>query len=169
METQQVSSKTKTVTHLKEGDKAPDFSGIDQDGKVITLADFKGKRLVLYFYPKDGTAGCTEEARNLRDNYQGLKKKDIEVVGVNSDDEKSHQKFIQKNKLPFKLIADTDKTIIKAYGVWGGKLDSGKIVEGILRTTFIIDKTGIIEKIISRVDTSKHTEQILTSIRFKKT
>src|ERR1035438_4579993 len=140
METLQTTLKTKTTTHLNEGDKAPDFSGIDQDGKVITLADYKGKRLVLYFYPKDGTSGCTDEARNLRDNYEGLKKKDIEVVGVNADDEKSHQRFIQKNNLPFKLIADIDETIIRAYGVWGEKLASGKFTEGILRITFIIDK-----------------------------
>jgi len=124
METQQLSTKTKTVTHLKEGNKAPNFSGVDQDGKRITLADFKGKRLVLYFYPKDGTSGCTEEACNLRDNYEGLKKKDIEIIGVSADNEKSHQNFIQKNNLPFRLIADTDNTIINAYGVWGEKLAS---------------------------------------------
>jgi peroxiredoxin Q/BCP len=164
METQLKLSKTKSVTHLKEGDNAPDFSGVDQNGKRINLAEFRGKRLVLYFYPKDGTSGCTDEACNLRDNYEGLKKKDIEIIGVSADDEKSHRNFIQKNSLPFRLIADTDKAIIKAYGVWGEKLASGKFVEGILRTTFVIDKTGKVEKIISKVDTGKHTEQILSSI-----
>lgn len=164
METQQASLKTKVGTHLKEGDKAPGFSGVDQDGKRISLSDFKGKRLVLYFYPKDGTSGCTLEACNLRDNYEKLKMKDIGIIGVSADDGKSHQKFAQKNKLPFRLIADTDKTIIGAYGVWGEKLASGKLFDGILRTTFIIDKAGIIEKIISKVDTGNHAEQILTSI-----
>jgi peroxiredoxin Q/BCP len=156
--------KDKTSTHLKEGDNAPDFSGIDQNGKKITLADFKGKKLVLYFYPKDDTSGCTEEACNLRDNYDGLKKQGIEIIGVSADDEKSHQKFIQKNNLPFRLISDTDKSIIHKYGVWGKKSIFGKTFDGILRTTFIIDKTGRIEKIISKVDTGRHTEQILKSI-----
>ena len=154
----------KTATHLKVGDKAPDFSGVDQNGKKIVLKDFVGKRLVLYFYPKDDTAGCTEQAKNLRNNYEALKHKNIEVVGVSADDEESHQLFVQKNNLPFRLIADTNKTIINAYGVWGEKIVSDKKQEGILRTTFIIDGTGTIENIILKVDTSSHTEQILAAI-----
>lgn len=156
--------KDKSITPLKEGEAAPDFSGIDQDGKKISLSDFKGKRLVLYFYPKDNTPGCTAEASNLRDNYDELKKQGIEIIGVSADDEKSHQKFTEKLKLPFRLIADTDKKIINAYGVWGEKSLLGKTFDGILRTTFIIDKTGKIEKILSKVDTGNHSEQILSAI-----
>ncbi len=159
----QTKLKSRTTTHLKEGDAAPDFSGTDENGKRVALKDFKGKRLVLYFYPKDDTTGCTEEACNLRDNYEMFKKMGFEIVGVSADDEKSHEKFIQKNDLPFRLIADTDKAIINAYGVWGEKSISGKITEGLLRTTFVIDKTGKIEKIISKVDTANHAEQILSS------
>jgi thioredoxin-dependent peroxiredoxin len=164
MEISQKTPQDKTTTHLKKGDKAPDFSGVDQNGKTIALKDFKGKRLVLYFYPKDDSAGCTEQAKNLRDNYEDLKQKNIEVVGVSADDEESHQKFVQKNNLPFRLIADTDKAIINAYGVWGEKIVSGKKQDGILRTTFIIDEPGTIENVISNVNTSSHTEQILTAI-----
>lgn len=164
MENMQKTSQDKTTTHLKVGDKAPDFLGVDQNGKKIALKDFEGKRLVLYFYPKDDTAGCTEQAKNLRDNYETLKQKNIEVVGVSADDEESHQKFIQKNSLPFRLIADTSKKIINAYGVWGEKIVSDKKQEGIIRTTFIIDGTGTIEDIILKVETSNHTEQIFAAI-----
>lgn len=153
--------KEKAQTHLKEGDKAPDFSGIDQEGKAISLKDFAGKKVVLYFYPKDNTAGCTAESCNLRDNYEKFKQKGIEIIGVSADDEKSHQKFIKKYSLPFRLIADTDKKVINAYGVWGEKTLFGRVYDGILRTTFVIDEKGIIEKVFTKVDTVNHTEQIL--------
>ena len=153
--------KEKAQTHLKEGDKAPDFSGIDQEGKSISLKDFAGKKVVLYFYPKDNTAGCTTESCNLRDNYEKFKQKGIEIIGVSADDEKSHQKFIKKYSLPFRLISDTDKKVINAYGVWGEKTLFGRVYDGILRTTFVIDEKGIIEKVFTKVDTVNHTEQIL--------
>jgi len=146
---------------LQKGDKAPDFKGVDENGKIISLSHFKGKKLLLYFYPKDQTPGCTAEACDLRDHYPLLLKQGYEVIGISADDEKSHQKFIEKNKLPFSLIADTDKKIINAYGVWGLKKFMGKEYEGILRTTFIIDEEGIIEEVITKVDTKNHTSQII--------
>jgi len=146
---------------LKEGDKAPDFTGIDQDGKTISLKDYKGKKVVLYFYPKDDTPGCTAESCNLRDNYSVLKKKGYEVLGVSADSVKSHKKFEQKFKLPFPLLADTDRKIIDAYSVWGKKKFWGKEFMGIVRTTFLIDEKGKIEKVIKEVDTAGHTEQVL--------
>jgi peroxiredoxin Q/BCP len=145
---------------LKTGDKAPDFNGKDQNGKQISLHNFKGKKIVLYFYPKDNTPGCTAEACNLRDNYGMYRKQGYEIIGVSADTETSHQKFIEKFQLPFPLIADTDKIIIKAYGVWGKKKFMGREFDGILRTTFIIDESGIIDKIISKVNTKNHTSQI---------
>ncbi|NTW32797.1 MAG: thioredoxin-dependent thiol peroxidase [Bacteroidetes bacterium] len=145
---------------LKQGDKAPDFKGKDQNGNTITLKDFIGKKLIIYFYPKDDTPGCTAEACNLRDNYAGLLKQGFQIIGVSADNEKSHQKFIDKFKLPFPLIADTDKSIIKSFGVWGNKKFMGREFDGILRTTFIINETGIIEKIITKVDTKNHANQI---------
>jgi peroxiredoxin Q/BCP len=156
--------KDKSVTPLKEGEMAPDFSGVDQNGKKIALSNFKGKRLVLYFYPKDNTPGCTTEASNLRDNYEELKKQGIEIIGVSSDDEESHKGFSDKLKLPFRIVADTHKEIIHTYGVWGIKSLLGKTFDGTLRTTFIIDKAGKIEKIISKVDTGNHAGQILLAI-----
>jgi peroxiredoxin Q/BCP len=156
--------KDKSVTPIKEGEMAPDFSGADQYGKKVSLNDFKGKRLALYFYPKDDTLGCTAEACNLRDNYHGLKKHDIEIIGISADDEASHKEFSNKLNLPFRLIADTDKKIIHAYGVWGKKTLLGKPFNGILRTTFMIDKAGKIEKIISKVETGDHSKQILTAL-----
>lgn len=149
------------VTRLKSGDKAPDFKGKDQDGTTISLKDFKGKKLVLYFYPKDNTPGCTAEACNLRDNYTALKKKGYEIVGVSADDDKIHKKFIDKYQLPFPLIADINKKVIEAYDVWGEKKFMGKVYDGIIRTTFLIDEKGIIEKVISKVDTKNHSEQII--------
>lgn len=146
---------------LKEGSKAPEFTTKDQDGKIISLADFKGKKVVLYFYPKDDTPGCTAESCNLRDNYQVLKKQGYEVLGVSADDEKSHRKFADKFQLPFRLLADTDKEIINKYGVWGEKKFMGRKFMGILRTTFLIDENGIIKEIISDVKTKNHTEQII--------
>jgi len=156
--------KDKAITPLKAGESAPDFSGIDQDGKKINLKDFAGKMLALYFYPKDDTAGCTAESCNLRDNYSLLRKKGIEIIGVSADDEKSHLKFIKKYDLPFRLISDTDKRIINAYGVWGKKSMFGKTYDGILRTTFVINEKGKIVSVISDVNTGNHSEQILSSI-----
>ena len=149
------------MMHLKEGDKAPDFQGIDQDEKTISLSDYKGKKLILYFYPKDDTPGCTAEACNLRDNYSVLKKEGFELLGVSPDNPKKHQKFIDKYSLPFPLIADTEKEILNAYGVWGPKKFMGKEYDGVHRTTFIIDEAGKIEKIITKVNTKAHAEQIL--------
>jgi thioredoxin-dependent peroxiredoxin len=149
------------MTSLKAGDKAPDFSGRDQAGKNISLKDFTGKKIVLYFYPKDDTPGCTAQACNLRDNYDGLKKSGFNIIGVSVDPEAKHQKFIEKYSLPFPLIADTDKEICKTYGVWGEKKFMGKTFDGIHRTTFVIDEKGIIEKIITKVETKNHAEQLL--------
>lgn len=149
------------MTTLKPGDKAPDFKGKDENGKEIKLADFKGNKLVIYFYPKDSTPGCTSQACNLRDNYDVLLSKGYKVVGVSADSEKSHQKFIEKNNLPFPLIADTEKEILKAFGVWGPKKFMGKTYDGIHRTTFVIDEKGVIEEVIEKVDTKNHTTQII--------
>ena len=146
---------------LKIGDKAPAFEAVDQDGNPVSLNDFSGKKLVLYFYPKDDTPGCTAEACNLRDNYGLLLKKGYGILGVSADDERSHKKFIEKYVLPFPLLADKDKTILKAYGAWGKKQLYGKEYDGILRTTYVISEKGIIEKIFTKVDTKNHTEQIL--------
>jgi peroxiredoxin Q/BCP len=148
------------MSTLKVGDKAPVFSGKDQDGKTISLSQFKGKKLALYFYPKDNTPGCTTEACNLRDNYSDLLKKGYAVVGVSADNSKSHLNFIGKFSLPFPLIADEDKKIIKDYQVWGEKKMYGKAYEGIIRKTFIISEDGIIEKIIEKVKVNDHTRQI---------
>lgn len=153
--------KSKSMTQLKEGDKAPYFEGKDQDGKVISLKDFAGSKLVLYFYPKDDTPGCTAESCNLRDNYSLLKKNGYKIVGVSADDEKSHQKFIKKFSLPFPLLADVDRKIINDYSVWGMKSMFGKKFEGIIRTTFVISEDGMIEKVITKVDNENHAEQIL--------
>ncbi|RZK42031.1 MAG: thioredoxin-dependent thiol peroxidase [Pedobacter sp.] len=149
------------MTELKQGDQAPKFSSKDQNGNPISLDQFIGKKVVLYFYPKDNTPGCTAEACDFRDNYQGLKSRGIEVLGVSVDDEKSHQKFITKFELPFTLLADTDHSIVEAYGVWGEKNMYGKKYMGTNRTTFIIDEEGIIEHVITKVDTKKPTEQVL--------
>jgi len=149
------------MSQLQTGDKAPDFNASDQDGNPVSLKDFKGHKLILYFYPKDNTPGCTAEACNLRDNYQLLLKKGYKIIGVSADDEKSHKNFIAKNVLPFPLIPDKEKKIIKLYGVWGKKKLYGKEYDGIFRTTFIISPVGIIERIFTKVDTKNPTEQIL--------
>jgi len=149
------------MSTLKIGDKAPAFEAVDQDGNPISLQDYSGEKLVLYFYPKDNTPGCTAEACNLRDNYALLLKKGYKIVGVSVDDERSHKKFIEKYVLPFPLIADKDKKILMTYGAWGKKNLYGKEYDGILRTTYVISEKGIIEKIFSKVDTKNHTEQIL--------
>jgi len=148
------------MTHLKEGDKAPELGVEDQNGTILNLSDYKGKKVILYFYPKDLTPGCTVESCNLRDNYEDLKTDGFEVIGVSADDEKKHLKFIDKHSLPFNLLADIDKKVINAYGVWGPKKFMGKTYDGIHRTTFVIDENGIIEKIIKKVKTKIHTEQI---------
>lgn len=149
------------MSELKEGQQAPAFTGTDQDGNTITLDQFRGKTVVLYFYPKDDTPGCTAEACDFRDNYQGLKAKDIVVLGVSVDDEKSHQKFVTKHSLPFTLLADTDKKIVTDYGVWGEKNMYGKKYMGTNRTTFIIGGNGSIAHIIKKVDTKNSTAQVL--------
>src|ERR1700758_4438630 len=150
----------KHVTHLKAGDAAPNFSGKDQNGNLISLNDFAGKTLVLYFYPKDDTSGCTAQSCSLRDEYQYMTKKDYAVVGVSKDDEKSHQKFIKKFSLPFPLIADVDGVMLKAFDVWGKKMFMGRIFDGILRTTFIIKDKKII-RVITDVDTEGHAKQVM--------
>ncbi len=149
------------MSKLKPGDKAPDFKGKDQNGNIISLDDFKGHKLVLYFYPKDSTPGCTSQACNLRDNYDMLLEKGYKVVGVSADSEKSHQKFIEKYNLPFPLIADTEKDILKAFDVWGPKKFMGREFLGINRTTFVIDEEGVISEVISKVKTKDHTAQIV--------
>lgn len=146
---------------LTAGDKAPDFTAKDQNGKTVSLANFKGKTVILYFYPKDDTPGCTAEACDFRDNYQSLVGKGFEVIGVSTDDEKSHKKFETKYSLPFPLIADTDHNIVEAYGVWGEKNMYGKKYMGTVRTTFIIDGDGVIKQVIDKVDTKAASQQVL--------
>jgi peroxiredoxin Q/BCP len=148
------------MIQLKEGMKAPAFEGIDQSGTTVKLSNFNGKKLVLYFYPKDNTPGCTAEACDLRDNWDKLLKEGFAVVGISPDNEKSHKGFADKFDLPFPLIADTSLKILNDYGVWGEKSMYGRTFLGVIRTTFIIDENGIIEKIITKVDTSGHTKQI---------
>jgi peroxiredoxin Q/BCP len=149
------------MTHLNEGDKAPAFEGKDQDGNTVKLSDFKGQKLVIYFYPKDMTPGCTTQSCNLGDNYSKFKSEGYEILGVSADSEKRHQKFIEKYSLPFSLIADTEKEMINNYGVWGPKKFMGREFDGIHRTTFVIDENGVIEKIIRKVKTKDHSAQIL--------
>ncbi|RYE30128.1 MAG: thioredoxin-dependent thiol peroxidase [Sphingobacteriaceae bacterium] len=146
---------------LKEGDKAPEFSAKDQNGNTVLLTDFLGKNLILYFYPKDDTPGCTAEACDFRDNYQSLAQQGYQVIGISTDDEKSHKKFESKYALPFPLIADPQKEIVASYGVWIEKNMYGKIYMGTARTTFLIDKNGIIQKIIEKVDTKNSSQQVL--------
>lgn len=153
------------MAELKEGQEAPQFTAIDQAGNTVSLNDFKGKTVVLYFYPKDDTPGCTAEACDFRDNYQGLQAKDIVVLGVSVDDEKSHQKFATKHSLPFTLLADTDKKIVEAYGVWGEKNMYGKTYMGTTRKTFVIDGEGKIAHIINKVDTKNATAQVLELLK----
>ena len=146
---------------LNEGDVAPDFTVHDQDGKDITLADYKGKKVALYFYPRDMTPSCTKEACSFRDGISELKKKNIEVLGVSTDDEKKHQKFIAKYELPFTLLADTEHEVSEAYGVWVEKNMYGKKYMGIKRTTFLIDEKGKIVKIFKKVKVSEHADEVL--------
>lgn len=148
------------MAEIVAGQKAPYFEGTDQNGKTIKLDDYKGKKLVLYFYPKDNTPGCTKEACSFRDSYNEMISKGFEVVGVSGDSEKSHQKFADKFELPFPLIADTEKTIMEEYGTFGEKKMYGKSFLGVKRTTFIIDENGIVEKVIKKVDTADSASQI---------
>lgn len=151
------------MTTLKIGDKAPDFKVINELGECMSLSDFSGKKLILYFYPKDSTPGCTVESCNLRDHYADLKEKGFEVLGVSADGEASHQKFINKHELPFHLLADTEKEVLNAYGVWGPKKFMGRVFDGIHRTTFVIDENGVIEQLFTKVKTKEHSQQILES------
>ncbi|MBA3828735.1 MAG: thioredoxin-dependent thiol peroxidase [Taibaiella sp.] len=146
---------------LKPGDKAPGFTTTDQQGNTISLSDYKGKKVVLYFYPKDDTEGCTAQACNIRDNFSAIKKKGIVILGASTDDAKSHQKFEKKYSLPFTLLADTDKKVVNDYGVWGLKKFMGREYMGTIRTTFLINEEGYIDKIIDKVDTKNHTAQIM--------
>lgn len=148
---------------LTDGDKAPDFEGIDQNGDKVSLHDFKGKKVILYFYPKDDTPGCTTQSCNLRDNYQDLINRGFQVVGISTDGVKSHKKFEAKYKLPFPLIADEDKKIVDLYGVWGEKKFMGKTYMGTNRTTFLIDEEGLIKKVLLKPDTANQTQQVLDS------
>ena len=149
------------MAQLKEGDKAPDFTAKDQNGKTVSLADFKGKTVILYFYPKDDTPGCTKEACSFRDADDVYRSKGIKVFGVSTDDEKSHQKFISKFQLPFDLLADTDKDIVEKYGVWGEKSMYGKKYMGTIRKTFLIDEKGKIAHIFDKVNVSEHADEVL--------
>jgi thioredoxin-dependent peroxiredoxin len=152
------------MAQLKINDKAPEISAPDQDGKIVKLSDFSGKKVILYFYPKDNTPGCTTEACNLRDNYKILLDKGFAILGVSADSAKSHKGFIEKYDLPFALIADVDKKVLMAYGAWGEKSMYGKKYEGILRKTFVISEEGKIEHIFEKVDTKNHTQQILDAL-----
>ena len=152
------------MTTLTEGMPAPDFTSVDQAGNTISLRKLKGQKIILYFYPKDDTPGCTAEACSLRDNYALLKEKGFLIFGVSPDKAASHHKFIDKYKLPFPLIPDTDKIILNAYGVWGPKQMLGKSYEGVIRTTFVIDENGIIQKIITKVDTKDHAGQLVREL-----
>ncbi|MEJ6754472.1 MAG: thioredoxin-dependent thiol peroxidase [Flavobacteriales bacterium] len=151
------------MNSLKEGDSAPNFSGADQNGKQLELSYFSDKKLILYFYPKDDTPGCTKEACNLRDNYSELKNKNFEVVGVSADNSAKHLKFIEKYELPFSLIADTEKSVINAYQCWGLKKFMGREYDGILRKTFVIENSKIV-KIFEKVKTADHFHQIMEAL-----
>lgn len=152
---------------LKIGDKAPEFSGLNQNGEQITFASFKGKKLILYFYPKDNTPGCTAESCNLNDNYRMWLSKGYEVVGISPDKVSSHKKFADKFQFGFNLIADPETEILQAYGVWDEKSMYGKKYMGVLRTTFVINQEGIIQEIFDKVDTKNHTDQIIQALEIK--
>lgn len=149
------------MTTLKPGDKAPSFEAINQKGETIRSSDFAGKKVLLFFYPKASTPGCTAEACNLRDNYETLMDKGYEVIGVSADTEKRQLNFSEKHDLPYSLLADTDKKVIEAFGVWGPKKFMGREYDGIHRTSFVIDEKGIIEEVITKVKTKDHAAQIL--------
>ncbi|MGD1845615.1 MAG: thioredoxin-dependent thiol peroxidase [Salibacteraceae bacterium] len=149
------------MTHLKVGDEAPAINGVDQDGKTLSLEQYKGKKVILYFYPRDNTPTCTTEACNLRDNYEELTNLGYDVIGVSDDSAKKHTNFINKYELPFRLLADTEQKTLNAYGVWGPKKFMGRDLIGTHRTTFVIDEAGKIEQIIAKVKAKEHTKQIL--------
>ncbi len=149
------------MEQLKTGDKAPDFSFTDDTGAMRKLSDFVGKKVVLYFYPKDNTPGCTLEACSLRDGYDELRQKGFEVIGVSADSAKSHEGFKAKFNLPFMLVSDTEKSVLNSYGVWGEKKFMGRAFMGVIRTTFVIDEKGLISRIINKVDTKNHAKQVL--------
>ncbi len=153
------------MSKLEVGDEAPLFTAKDQSGNEISLKKLRGKKVILYFYPKDDTPGCTAESCDFRDNYASLLEKRFEVVGVSADSQKSHQKFIEKFQLPFPLISDTEKEVLNLYGVWGEKKFMGRTYEGILRTTFVIDENGIILERIDKVKTKEPTKQVLDLIK----
>lgn len=153
------------MTVLKEGDKAPIFNGKNQNGETINLADFKGKKVILYSYPKDNTPGCTAEACNLNENFDDLTNKGFVVIGISPDSEASHQRFITKHSLQFNLITDPEKEILQQYNAWGEKKLYGKTYMGVLRKTFIINEEGVIEKIIEKVKTKDHTNQIYSELK----
>jgi peroxiredoxin Q/BCP len=146
--------------HLKPGDPAPDFSGVNENGEPVSLADYRGRKLVLYFYPKDDTPGCTAQACSLRDGYADLRRQGYEILGVSPDSAKKHTKFREKYGLPFSLLADDGHRVADAYGVWGPKKFMGRSYDGIHRTTFVIDENGRIERIIDKVDTGRHADQV---------
>jgi peroxiredoxin Q/BCP len=152
------------MPELKEGDLAPAIKAVDQSGELITLEEYRGKKIVLYFYPKDNTPGCTAESCDLRDNYSQFIEKGFEVIGVSADSEKSHQKFISKYNLPFRLISDEDKKVLQDYNAWGEKKLYGKTYMGVLRKTYIIDEKGYVEKIIEKVKTKEHSRQIFSEL-----
>lgn len=152
------------MSELKIGDMAPDFTARNQNGEEVSLSDYRGKKVILYFYPKDNTPGCTKESCDFRDNYETLTKDGFEVIGVSADSEKSHQKFIEKFDLPFTLISDSEKEVLKLYGAWGRKKFMGKEYDGILRKTFLIGADGKIEQIIEKVKTKEPTKQLLELI-----
>ncbi|MCF6294533.1 MAG: thioredoxin-dependent thiol peroxidase [Flavobacteriaceae bacterium] len=151
------------MTTLKVGDKAPDFTSKDQEGNTISLSDYKGKKLVLFFYPKASTPGCTVEACNLRDNYERFQSLGYDILGVSADSEKRQTNFRNRHKFPYPLLADEDKSVINAFEVWGPKKFMGRTYDGIHRTTFVIDENGMIEQVITKVKTKAHTEQLLNN------
>ena len=152
------------MPELKEGDLAPAIEAVDQSGEMITLKEYRGKKIVLYFYPKDNTPGCTAESCDLRDNYSQFLEKGFEVIGVSADSEKSHQNFISKYNLPFRLISDVDKKVLQDYNAWGEKKSYGITYMGVLRKTYIIDEKGYVEKIIEKVKTKEHSRQIFSEL-----
>lgn len=152
------------MTHLQTGDAAPNFSGTIDSGERVELSDFAGKKLVLFFYPKDDTPGCTAEACSLRDHYSSLREQGYELLGVSPDSEKKHQKFKEKHSLPFPLLADENQEVLKAYGVWGPKKFMGREYDGVHRTTFVIGADGKLEKVITKVNTKDHAAQILEEV-----
>lgn len=156
-----ITLKQNNMTTLKIGDKAPNFESVDEKGNVVKLSDYAGKKLVLFFYPKASTPGCTAEACDLRDNYKTFLAKGYDVLGVSADSARRQQNFINKNELPFPLLADENKDVINAFGVWGPKKFMGREYDGIHRTTFVIDENGVIEDVITKVKTKEHTNQIL--------